>query len=163
MSKESVEAIIGKAGRIAGLDGDAKMSKSVGNTVGILAEPDEIWERVRTAVTDPQRIRRDDPGRPEACNVFALHGHVTDADTMADIDGRCRKAEIGCVDCKKILSQSIAREFEPFRERAMQYRERPHEVRDILVDGARRARDIASETMANVRERMGLDWRKALG
>jgi tryptophanyl-tRNA synthetase len=156
------EAIIGEAGRIAGLDGDAKMSKSLGNTVGILAEPDEVWARVRTAVTDPQRVRRDDPGRPEMCNVFSLHGHVTDPDTVADIDVRCRAAGIGCVDCKRILSESIIREFEPMRERAVAYRARPNDVRDILEDGARRASAIAAETMAAVRERMGLDWRKAV-
>jgi tryptophanyl-tRNA synthetase len=157
------EALIDKnVGRILGLDGDAKMSKSLGNTVGILAEPDEVWARVRTAVTDPQRIRRDDPGRPEVCNVFTLHGHFTDTATRADIEGKCRAAEIGCVDCKRILADNIAAAFAPFRERAAHYRAHPEEVRRVLDEGAVRARAIARETMAEVRQKMGLDWRHAL-
>jgi len=157
------EALIDKGvGRIIGLDGDAKMSKSLGNTVGILAEPDAVWERVRTAVTDPQRVRRDDPGRPEVCNVFTLHGHLTDAATRADIEVKCRAAAIGCVDCKRILSDNIATAFAPFRERAAHYRANPAEVRRVLDDGAQRARAIARETMAEVRTKMGLDWRAAI-
>lgn len=156
------DAIIGKAGRILGLDGEAKMSKSLGNTVGILAEPDEVWARVRTAVTDPQRVRRDDPGRPEVCNVFALHQHFTPGDVIGDIDTRCRTAEIGCVDCKRILGENIAGAFAPMRERAAHYRANPGAVREILDAGAARAREIARETMAVVRTSMGLEWRVAL-
>lgn len=149
-------------GRIMGLDGEAKMSKSLGNTVGLLAEPDAVWDRVRTAVTDPQRVRRSDPGRPEVCNVFTLHKFFTDAATRADIDRKCRAAEIGCVDCKRILSDNIVEAFAPFRERAAHYRANPEEVKHILVEGAKRARLIAQETMAEVRQKMGLDWRAAI-
>jgi tryptophanyl-tRNA synthetase len=149
-------------GRIMGLDGEAKMSKSLGNTVPVLAEPDEVWGRVRTAVTDPQRVRKTDPGRPEVCNVFTLHGFFTDDDTRAGLDAKCRAAEIGCVECKRILSDNIASAFEPFRDRAAEYHAKPQLVRDILDDGAARARAIAEETMAEVRERMGLDWRAAI-
>jgi tryptophanyl-tRNA synthetase len=156
------DAIIGEAGKILGLDGDAKMSKSLGNTVGILAEPDEVWARVRTAVTDPQRVRRTDPGRPEVCNVFSLHKFFTDAPTRADIDARCRSADIGCVDCKKILAENITDSFAPFRERAAYYRANPGEVGRILDEGAEKARAIAQETLAEVRQRMGLRWRDAL-
>lgn len=156
------EALIGKAGKILGLDGDAKMSKSLGNTVGILADPEEVWQRVRTAVTDPQRVRRDDPGRPEVCNVYSLHGFFTDKETRADIDTRCRAGTIGCVDCKKILAENISRDFAPYRERAEHYRAHPEEVRRILDEGAEKARTIASATMAEVRQRMGLRWRDAL-
>jgi tryptophanyl-tRNA synthetase len=156
------DAVIGKAGKILGLDGDAKMSKSLGNTVGILAEPDEVWSRVRTAVTDPQRVRRDDPGRPEVCNVFSLHGFFTDEAARADIDTRCRAGEIGCVDCKRMLSDNIAGAFAPFRERAAHYRANPDEVRRVLDEGAEKARAIARSTMAEVRQRMGLEWREAL-
>jgi tryptophanyl-tRNA synthetase len=155
------EAMIGKAGKILGLDGEAKMSKSVGNTVSIMAEPDEVWARVRTAVTDPQRIRRSDPGRPEVCNVFALHHHFTPAEVIADIDARCRTAEIGCVDCKRILSENISAHFEPIRERAQELTAHPERVREILDAGAARARELAKETIREVRDRMGLDWRKA--
>lgn len=156
------DAIIGEAGKILGLDGDAKMSKSLGNTVGILAEPDEVWAKVRTAVTDPQRVRRTDPGRPEMCNVFSLHKFFTDDATRADIDVRCRTAEIGCVDCKKILAENITATFAPFRERAAHFRAHPEEVRRILDEGAEKARAIARETLAEVRRRMGLQWRDAL-
>lgn len=148
-------------GRILGLDGDAKMSKSLNNTVPILSDADEVWSRVRTAVTDPQRIRKTDPGRPEVCNVFTLHGFFTDDATRADIDTRCRAGEIGCVDCKRILSDNIVEAFAPFRDRAAEFSARPDTVRDILEDGAARARVIAGETMEEVRSRMGLDWRAA--
>ena len=156
------EALVGDVGKILGLDGNAKMSKSLGNTVGILAEPDEIWARVRTAVTDPQRVRRTDPGRPEVCNVFSLHRFFTDEATVADIDRRCRIADIGCVECKRILADNIVKAFRPFREKAAHYRAHPEEVRRILDEGAERARAIASVTLAEVRARMGLDWREAL-
>jgi len=145
-----------------GLDGDAKMSKSLGNTVGILAEPDEIWAQVRRAVTDPQRVRKDDPGRPEVCNVYALHEFFTPSEELPDIAEQCRAGTRGCVDCKKILAENIAGEFAPFRERAAYYRERPQEVLDILAQGAQRAGSVARGTMEEVRRRMGMDWRKAL-
>jgi tryptophanyl-tRNA synthetase len=157
------DPLIGEdVGRIVGLDGEAKMSKSLGNTVPILAEPDEVWGRVRTAVTDPQRVRRTDPGRPELCNVYTLHGFFTDNETRADIGARCRSAEIGCVDCKRILANNVAETFEPFREKAAYYHEHPEAVRRILDDGADRARTIARETMAEVRGKMGLRWRDAI-
>jgi tryptophanyl-tRNA synthetase len=155
------EPLIGEAGRILGLDGEAKMSKSVGNTVPILATPDEIWERVRTAVTDPQRVRRDDPGRPEVCNVFTLHGHLTQADLIPDIAAQCRAGTRGCVDCKRILAESIGDAFAPMRERAADLEARPERVREILDAGAAKARTIAEETVADVRRAMGLDWRSA--
>jgi tryptophanyl-tRNA synthetase len=130
--------------------------------VGILAEPDEIWERVRTAVTDPQRIRKSDPGRPEVCNVYTLHKFFGDAATVDDVAHQCRNALRGCVDCKRILADNIAASFAPFRERAAHYRAHPEEVRRILQEGSERARAIAGETMAEVRLRMGIDWRIAL-
>ncbi len=156
------EAMIGEAGKILGLDGEAKMSKSLGNTVGILAEPDEVWARVRTAVTDPQRVRRTDPGRPEVCNVYALHQHFGDAATVADVATQCRAATRGCVDCKRMLSENIAQTFAPFRERAAEFRADPGRVRWILDEGADKARAIASATLDEVRGRMGLRWRDAL-
>ena len=157
------EPLIGEdVGRILGLDGDAKMSKSLGNTVGILADPDDVWDKVRTAVTDPQRVRRDDPGRPEVCNVFALHQFFTEENARKEIEAGCRSAELGCVDCKRVLSGNIATSFAPYRERAAHYREHPSEVRDVLDRGAAKARKIASETMQEVRRKMGLNWRNAI-
>jgi tryptophanyl-tRNA synthetase len=156
------QAIVGGTGRIMGLDGEAKMSKSLGNTVGILAESEDVWERVRTAVTDPQRVRKDDPGRPEVCNVYALHEFFTPSADVPDIAHQCRAATRGCVQCKRILADNISTEFAPFRERAIHFRENPQEVLDILAKGAETASAIARDTMAEVRRRMGMDWRKAL-
>lgn len=150
------QPILGGATRILGLDGSSKMSKSEGNTVGVLDSPAEIWEKVRTAVTDPQRVRRADPGRPEVCNVFSLHRYFTADERVQEIDAACRRAEIGCVDCKQLLAESIARTFEPFRERAAEYRSHPGLVHEILGDGAARCRTMARETLREVRERMGL-------
>ncbi len=157
------EPLIGKdVGRILGLDGEAKMSKSLGNTVPVLAEPDEVWDRVRTAVTDPQRVRRSDPGRPEVCNVFTLHGFFTGDEQRAELAEGCRTAGIGCIDCKRVLSDNIVDAFGPFRERAEGYKANPEQVREILEDGARKASAIAKETIGEVRERMGIDWRRAV-
>lgn len=150
------QPIIGTVGRVLGLDGDAKMSKSKGNTVGILDPPEEIWRKVRTAVTDPQRVRRTDPGRPQVCNVFSLHKHFTPSDRVVEIDHACRLAEIGCVDCKQLLAQNIAATFAPMRERAEAYRARPERVWEILGDGAAHCRVLAAETLREVRDRMGL-------
>ncbi len=156
------DAIIPEVGRIKGLDGEAKMSKSLGNTVSILADEEGVWERVRSAVTDPQRVRRNDPGRPEVCNVFSLHKLVTDASLIPDIEGQCKAGTRGCVDCKRILADSLVREFAPFRERAEYLRAHPAEVRDVLEAGADRARDVARETLAEARSRMGISWHSAL-
>lgn len=156
------QALIGSAGRILGLDGKAKMSKSLDNTVGILAEPDQIWEQVRKAVTDPQRVRRDDPGRPEVCNVYTLHEFFTEPDRLTDIASQCRAGTRGCVDCKRILADSIAADFSPYREKAAYYQAHPDEVRGILEDGAARAGVIARETTDHVRRVMGLHWRDAV-
>lgn len=155
------EAIIGDEGRILGLDGEAKMSKSVGNTVGILASPDDVWARVRTAVTDPQRVRRNDPGRPEVCNVYTLHRYFSTPDVVEDVAVQCRAATRGCVECKRMLADSISAAFAPVRERAAELRARPGRIREILDHGAERARAIAKDTIGVVRDRMGLDWRKA--
>lgn len=154
--------ILSTAGRILGLDGDVKMSKSMDNTVRILAEPEEIWERVRTAVTDPQRVRRTDPGRPEVCNVFTLHRHLTDPARIPDIEGQCRAGTRGCVDCKRILADSIDEHFAEIRERAAGLKADPGRVREILEAGAVRARGEAERTMVQVRERMGLTWRSGV-
>ena len=149
------QALVGKAGRIRGLDGESKMSKSRGNTVGMLESPESIAAKVRNAVTDPQRVRRSDPGRPEVCNVFTLHGFFTPAEDVARIAQGCRSAELGCVECKRMLAESIARTFEPMRERAAELAAHPERVHEILGDGAARCRRMAQETIREVRERMG--------
>ena len=150
------KAVIGTGRRILGLDGATKMSKSQGNVIGMLAEPDELWAQVRTAVTDPARVRRDDPGNPDVCNVFTLHGFFTPEADREDIAIRCRAATIGCVDCKRILADNIAERMAPIRERAAELRSKPGLVEEILHEGAVSARSIARLTLAETYERMGL-------
>jgi len=150
------EAIVGKVRRVLGLDGQAKMSKSIGNTIGILESADEIWEKIRVALTDPQRKRRDDPGNPNVCNIFSLHRHFSSEADIAWADEGCRSAGIGCIDCKRRLTENIVESLRPIRERAMQLRQQPDYVLEVLRDGAERARTVSRDTMAEVRRRMGL-------
>ncbi len=148
--------LITEGKRILGLDGASKMSKSKGNTIPLLAEPDELRALLRTAVTDPARVRRDDPGNPDVCNVFSLHGYFSPSAERAEIDGLCRTAGIGCVDCKNRLADNMANSLEPVRDKAREYRENPDRVWEILAAGGTRARAVARGTIAEVRERMGL-------
>ncbi len=142
--------------RIMGLDGRAKMSKSLGNTIGLLEEPDSIWAKLRPAVTDPARVRRSDPGTPEVCNIYHLHQAFSDSSTVQHVAVQCRGAGWGCIDCKRALADSIGRELDPIREHAAELRARPEVVRDVLEQGAARCRALAAETMREVKERMGL-------
>jgi tryptophanyl-tRNA synthetase len=142
--------------RIMGLDGQAKMSKSLGNTIGLLEEPDEIWKKLRPAVTDPARVRREDPGTPEICNIYSLHRAFSPPATVEHVAVQCRTAGWGCIDCKKVLFDSMNRELTPIRTRAADLVAHPERVKDALGAGADRARTIARATMADVRERMGL-------
>jgi tryptophanyl-tRNA synthetase len=149
------EAMIGKARRIIGLDGSAKMSKSLNNTIGILDEPERIWQQLRPAKTDPARVTRQDPGTPEKCNIYSLHQYFSPPATVEEVAMKCRTAGWGCLDCKRVLADNLARAFAPMRERAAELKSSPERVRDILHAGAERARAVASETMREVRERMG--------
>jgi tryptophanyl-tRNA synthetase len=153
---EPESALAGKARRIVGLDGDAKMSKSLGNTIGILEEPDAIWQLLRPAVTDPARVTKKDPGNPEVCNLYALHQLFSPPETVEEVAAQCRSAGWGCLDCKRVLADNVATELAPIRERAAALRADPDRVRQLLADGADRARAVAQETMREVRERMGL-------
>lgn len=151
------QPMIGGGRKILGLDGASKMSKSQNNTIPMLGEPEEIWATVRTAVTDPARVRLDDPGDPDVCNVFSLHEFFTDPAEREEIAIRCRAATIGCVDCKRILADGIAERMAPIRERAGELREHPDRVHEMLAEGAVRARAIARTTLAEAYERMGLE------
>jgi len=141
--------------KVLGLDGSAKMSKSLDNHIEISATPDEIWQRIRTMVTDPARRYRNDPGHPEVCNVFTLHGFFS-ADEVDQIEADCRSAGIGCVDCKKKFAKNLSDYFAPFRQRREEYAADPNYVWDVLADGARRATAIASEVMLEVKDAVGL-------
>ena len=140
---------------VLGLDGVQKMSKSYDNHIEISASPQEISKRVMTAVTDPARRYRSDPGHPEVCNVFRLHNFFTSA-RVEEIASECRGARIGCVDCKKILAQSISLNLEPFRERRAGLASKSGYVNQVLADGADRAEVIAKETIREVKEKMKL-------
>jgi tryptophanyl-tRNA synthetase len=140
---------------VLGLDGVQKMSKSYDNPIEISASPQEVSRRVMTAVTDPARRYRSDPGHPEVCNVFRLHNFFTQA-RVEEIASECRSAGIGCVDCKKILAESINLNLKPFREKRDALAARPSYVGQVLTDGANRAEAIADETLKEVKERMKL-------
>jgi tryptophanyl-tRNA synthetase len=140
---------------ITGLDGKDKMSKQVGNDIEIALSPQETIERVMTAVTDPARRYRSDPGHPDVCNVHQLHRYLNSSQ-LGEITDQCRSAKIGCVDCKKLLAQEINTSLEPFRERRVNLASKPQYLTDVLADGAQRARVIAKETLREVKERMGL-------
>lgn len=141
--------------RVVGLDGVQKMSKSLSNHIEIAAPPEEIEELVVRIKTDPARKFRRDPGHPDVCNVFSLHTFFS-AGQMVQIQRECRGAEIGCVECKRLLAKNLADYFGPFRHRRAVLAEDPDFVWDILADGAREASAIAAETVAEVRAAMGL-------
>ena len=141
---------------IVGLDGRQKMSKSLDNHLELAATPEETTRRVMTAFTDPQRITRDIPGRPEVCNVYSLHKILSPANEVSAVYDECTTAQRGCVDCKRHLASSINNYLEELRERRREYQERPDYVRDVLADGANRARAIARDTIEEVYQKMGL-------
>ena len=140
---------------VIGLDGKDKMSKSMNNYLEISASPEEIMAKIKTAVTDPARIYRKDPGHPEVCNIYRFHEYFN-PDHVAEIARKCTTAEIGCVECKTIVAREIARALEPFRQRRAELAARPDYIKEVLADGARRAQAIARETLREAKERMGL-------
>jgi tryptophanyl-tRNA synthetase len=142
--------------RIMGLDGQAKMSKSLGNTVDLLEDPASIWEKLRPAVTDPARVRRTDPGTPEVCNIFHLHKAFSPPATVEHVAVQCRTAGWGCIDCKKVLHESMEKELAPIRARAKQIAGNPRKLSDTLAAGADHASTIARQTMGDVKTKMGL-------
>jgi tryptophanyl-tRNA synthetase len=149
------QALLTEAKRIMGLDGQAKMSKSLNNTIGLLDTPDEIWQKLRPAKTDPARVTRKDPGNPEVCNIYHLHRYFSPPHTISEVAEKCRGALWGCLDCKRVLADNVIRALAPIRERALALQAQPERVDEILADGAAAARRIASETLLEVRNRMG--------
>jgi tryptophanyl-tRNA synthetase len=150
------QPILTEAKRITGLDGQAKMSKSLGNTIGLLDTPEEIWQKLRPAKTDPARVTRLDPGNPEVCNIYHLHQYFSPPETVALVAENCRGAKWGCLDCKRVLADNMIATLKPIRERALELQGQPERVDEILSDGALTARRMASETIREVRNRMGL-------
>ena len=147
------EAILTKAFKILGGD-RRKMSKSYGNAIFMADSPEEISSKVSRMITDPQRARRSDPGDPDVCNVYDFHKLYSPADLVSDIDGECRGAEIGCVDCKKSMATHLIRYLGPLREKRHYYEARPERVEEIIAAGNDRAGMVARQTMAEVRTAM---------
>ena len=142
--------------KIIGTDGKAKMSKSLDNHIEMASTPEETNARVMTMLTDPQRLRRTDPGDPDVCNVYSLHKIFSSPEDVERINRECRTAEIGCVQCKRLLAENINKYFVDYREKRAALAEKPDQVWDILHDGANRARVIAEQTMVEVRDAIGL-------
>ncbi len=149
------QPLLTKARRILGLDGQAKMSKSLGNTIGVLDDPETIWQKLRPAKTDPARKTKKDPGTPEICNIFALHQFFSPQDTVHEVAHKCRTAGWGCLDCKRVLADNMIRALAPIRERALELTAKPDLVDEIMGDGAQAARRIARETIREVESAMG--------
>ncbi len=150
------EALFSSTPKILGLDGQAKMSKSLGNTISLRESDEAAWEKLRTAATDPARKRRTDPGDPDKCNIFTLHKFFSSAERQAEVRAGCTTAGIGCIDCKKWLFEGVMSDLHRIRARREELLAAPQAVDTILAEGARRARVVAADTMARVRQCLGI-------
>ena len=150
------QAILSSTPKILGLDGQAKMSKSLGNTIGLGEDNESIRQKLATAATDPARVRRKDPGNPDVCNIHTLHSFFSDAERIQWVRSGCSTAAIGCIDCKGVLADNIIVHLQLIRERRTQLKGHPERVEAILREGARKARAVAQQTIAAVRKRIGL-------
>ena len=149
------QPLLTKTKRVLGLDGKAKMSKSLGNTIGLFESPDAIWEKLKPAATDPARVTRKDPGTPEICNIFTLHHGFSPPEVVEEVAVKCRTAGWGCIDCKRKLADHMIATLKPMREKAEALKRDPQGVMKQLRAGADKARERARGTMVEVRERMG--------
>ncbi|RJG06458.1 tryptophan--tRNA ligase [Noviherbaspirillum cavernae] len=152
------QARLTESSRLPGLDGQ-KMSKSYGNSIALREDKESVIKKIRTMPTDPARVRRSDPGDPEKCPVWQLHQVYSGSDTKDWVMKGCKSAGIGCLECKQPVIDAVLKEQEPMRERAQQYLDDPSLVRAIVDDGCDKARKLAQETMRDVREAMGLNYR----
>lgn len=144
--------------KMPGIDGE-KMSKSYGNTIGLREDSDSVVHKLRTMPTDPARVRRQDPGDPEKCPVWKLHQIYSPQEVKAWVQQGCRSAGIGCLDCKQPLIDAVLAELTPIRERAEEYMSDREAVRGIIAEGCETAREVARQTMEEVRQAMGLIYR----
>ncbi len=144
------DTVLTETSKILGLD-RRKMSKSYNNAIFLSDPPEEIQKKVSQMITDPQRARRTDPGNPDVCNVFTFHQLYSEEQTVQTTDAECRKAQIGCVECKKLMGENLVKALGPIREKRSEFESSPDTVRDIMEDGNRRAREIARHTMEEVR------------
>ena len=149
------QAYLTETPKFMGTD-NRKMSKTYGNAILLSDTAEEVWTRVKPMVTDPARVRRNDPGNPEICNVFAYHKIVSDEETIKKVDVGCRTAGIGCIECKKWMYDHMEKVLAPIRERRKQIVESGVPVRQILAEGTARARKTAEKKMKEVREAIGI-------
>lgn len=151
------QAMLAPDPRVVGTDG-RRMSKSYRNDINITDPPDVVWEKLRTMVTDPARVRRIDPGNPDVCPVYWLHKLYSAPDTIDYVNVECRRAGIGCIDCKKLLYEKVIATLEPIAARSREYEQNIDAVKRILIEGSQRAQAAAEQTMGQVREavRVGL-------
>lgn len=150
------QALLTKASKMPGLDGQ-KMSKSYNNTIALRDAPDDVEKKLRTMPTDPARVRRTDPGDPAKCPVWQFHEVYSDTSVQGWAKEGCRTASIGCLDCKQPVIDAVLRELKPIQERAKEYTQQPELVRSIINEGNERARDVAKETLAEVKTVMGMN------
>jgi len=153
------EALVGECARLIGLDGNSKMSKSLGNAIYLSDPPDVVKKKVRSAITDPARIHPTDPGHPNVCTIYSYQ-KVFNNDFVDELTDLCKKGKIGCVDCKNKLTDAIEGLLTPIRERRSKYEQNPALIDEILLDGTKRARDVAQKTMDEVRAAMHLNYFK---
>ena len=152
------QALLTPAAKMPGLDGQ-KMSKSYNNTLSLREAPEDVEKKLRTMPTDPARIRRTDPGSPEKCPVWQLHQVYSSDEVKTWVQDGCTSAGIGCLECKQPVVDAVIAELAPIQERAKGFMEQPELVRNIITDGAEQARDVAKETLREVRSAMGLSYK----
>jgi len=154
------QVLLSTAPRILGTDGNAKMSKSMNNAIGLLEPPEVIREKLRMAATCPHRERRSDPGHPEHCNIFTMHQAFSKSDHISNVEQGCRTAGIGCIECKEILYKNMIEELGPIQARVKEINAKPEYIVDVLKSGASRCKAIAAEVMDEVRIKIGVksEW-----
>lgn len=150
------QAILSVAPKILGVDGESKMSKTLNNYIGLLEDEKSMWEELRTAVTDVNRVRRNDPGNPDICNIYTIHRAFSEDATLLEVAKGCRTASIGCIDCKKMLFTNMSRELGPIREKAFSLMKNTDYVVDVLRAAAKACTIVARKTMDEVRQALGL-------
>lgn len=152
------KAVLSDGKRIKGLDGNEKMGKSLGNAIYLRDSEEEITKKVMSAITDPNRIKKDDPGNPDICMVAYYHNLFTEKEAVQKVCEECKQGKRGCVACKKELANNIINALAPIREKRKYYESHPEEVDKILIDGTNKARKVAQETMKTVKEAMKLNY-----
>ncbi len=158
------QALLSSTPKVLGLDGQAKMSKSLGNTVALGEDAGSIRKKLAKAATDPARVRRSDPGNPDVCNIHTLHSFFSDAGQIRWVRSGCSTAAIGCLDCKNVLADNVIAHLEPIQKRREELKANLGQVEALLHEGAQKARAVAGVTMAEIRKRLGIwTWKRGEG